>query len=581
MEDNRTKWLILLGALVGVCVISLVCLVGAGLVGGTYFLRSNSDTGTVPVEGEQPDPGSGEMGGEGEGLPQEGVPPVVSKGSNELVLLGADPPTLDPALASDATSATYIVEMFSGLVTLDPELNVVPDIASSWVTNEDGTLYTFTLRDDVSFADGKAVTADDFKYSIERACDPATQSPVSDTYLGDIVGCRDKLRGTAGEVSGVRVVAPQTLEIQIDAPKVYFLAKLTYPTAFVVDRATVESEGRLWASSVPNGTGPFNLAEYSFGEQLVLEPNPNYYGDPKPSVERVSYILSGGSGMTMYETDELDVVGVGLSDLDRVLDPASELNADVREVEQFSIGYIGLNTQLPPFDDPLVRQAFNLAVDKDTLVNVVLRDTVTPAYSIIPPGMPGHSPDLQGLRFDVARAQALLTQSTYGGPDALPDITLHVTGAGGGAVSEQVEAIVEMWNQNLGVSVSIEQTEWATFLFDISRRPNPYQAFSIGWIADYPDPQNFLDIHFHCDSLDNRTGYCNPEVDALLEAARVEQDEAARMEVYRQAEERIVNEGAWVPLWFNKGYILVKPWVNDFLFPPTIVPTLKYITIEQ
>ncbi|MGH2543755.1 MAG: ABC transporter substrate-binding protein, partial [Ardenticatenaceae bacterium] len=206
--------------------------------------------------------------------------------------------------------------------------------------------------------------------------------------------------------------------------------------------------------------------------------------------------------------------------------------------------------------------------------------TVTPAYGIIPPGMPGHNPDLEGLRFDAARAKELLEQSKYGGAEGLPPLTLHVSG-GGGAAGPQVEAIVEMWKQNLGVDVAIEQTEWATFLFDVSRKPNPYQAFSVGWIADYPDPQNFLDILFHCDSLDNKTGYCNPQVDELLEAARVEQDEAQRLELYRQAEELIVQDAAWVPLWFNKGYVLVKPWVEDYLFPPTIVPVLKYVEIAQ
>ena len=465
-------------------------------------------------------------------------------------------------------------------MTLDQEVEVVPDIAAEWSVSEDNTLYTFTLREDVTFADGTPVTADDFKYSIERACDAATLSPVADIYLGDIVGCRDKLQQQASEVSGVRVVDPYTLEIQIDAPKVYFLAKLTYPTAFVVDQTTVEREGNLWASTAPNGSGAFKLVEYSFGERLVLEPNENYYGDPKPSVERVTYILSGGSGMTMYETGEVDVVGVGLSDISRVLDPSSPLNAELREISEFSIGYIGLNAQQPPFDDPLVRQAFNLAVDKESLVSAVLNDTVIPAYGIVPPGMPGHDPDLEGLRFDPEQAQALLAQSSYGSAENLPDITLHVSGAGG-AAGPQIEAIAEMWNRNLGVEVAIEQTEWATFLTDIDRRPNPYQAFSIGWIADYPDPENFLDLLFHCDSLGNRTGYCNEEVDALLEQARVERDANARMALYQQAQEIVVSDAAWVPLWFNKGYVLVKPYVEEYRFPPTIVPTLKYVQLSQ
>jgi oligopeptide transport system substrate-binding protein len=569
MQDNRTKWLIALGALVGLCAISLVCVVIVGLTAFQGYFTTTEIT-TMPaepgvVEGEQPGPRD---------------QPAARRGSNELVLLGADPPTLDPALTTDATSANYIVEMFSGLVTLNMELETVPDIAQEWVVSEDGTVYTFNLRDDTRFADGREVTAEDFKYSWERACAPATQSPVADTYLGDIVGCREKLRGESDEVTGVRVVDAYTLEVTIDAPKVYFLSKLTYPTAFVVDRETIEREGRLWASVNPNGTGPFTLAQYTFGERLVLVPNQNYYGSPAPSVERVTYILSGGSGMTMYETDEIDMVGVGQADIDRVLDPSSPLHNDVREVENLSIGYIGLNSDAPPFDDPLVRQAFTMAIDKQALAEVVLGDRVSPAYGILPTGMPGHNPDLEGLRYDPEQAWALLEQSSYGGPEALPDITFHVVG-GGGSAGPETEAIVEMWRQNLGVEVALEQTEWATFLFDINQRPNPYPLFSLGWIADYPDPENFLDLHFHCDSTYNQTGYCNREVDTLLEEARVEQDEERRMELYQEVEQIVVSESPWIPLWFGRGHVLVKPWVQNYHFPPTIVPTLQYVEIEH
>jgi oligopeptide transport system substrate-binding protein len=574
--QNRTPWLLALGALVGLCVVALLCVV----IGGAAFFYLDSDSSTTDsprpsATRSTSDGGSNNSSGQND---DNGSGLDIPKGSNDLILLGGEPPTLDPALASDATSAQYIVEIFGGLVTLNPDLEIVPDIASDWTISDDGLVYTFNLRDDAKFADGKDVTANDFKYSIERACDPATQSPVADTYLGDIVGCRDKLSGAAGEVSGVQVVDDLTLEITIDAPKVYFLAKLTYPTASVLDRNAVESGGRLWATQQPNGTGPFVLEEYSLGERIVLVPNPNYFGDPKPSIDRATFILSGGSGMTMYETDEIDITGVGIADLDRVLDPNEPLNADLLEVTTFSSSYVGLNSDTPPFDDPLVRQAFNHATDKDTIVRVVGRGISIPAYGVLPPGFPGFNDGLAGLEYDPERARQLLAESSYSGPDSLPDITIHVSG-GGGTPSEEVEALVAQWEENLGVTINIEQTEWATFLFDISQKPNPYQMYSVAWIADYPDPQNFLDILFHCDSFDNRTGYCNEEVDALLEQARVEQDQDARFELYQQAEQIIVNDGAWIPLWYGKGYVLVKPWVKNYYFPAAIVSKLKYVEI--
>ncbi|RME13442.1 MAG: peptide ABC transporter substrate-binding protein, partial [Ardenticatenia bacterium] len=418
MNNDSDRTLAIVLALGGVVMALFLCV---ALVGGAFFLWQRSDMvdeGTLSVQEPTTQPETGETSGS-------------TGGGGLLRLPGGEPPTLDPALTSDATSAEYIVELFSGLVTINPDtLAVEPDIAKSWDISDDGTVYTFHLRDDVTFANGRPVTANDFKYSLERSCDPRTQSPVADTYLGDIVGCREKLRGQADDVRGVRVVDDYTLEITIDSPKVYFLAKLTYPTAFVVDRETVEKGGRTWATDNPNGTGPFVLKEYTFGERLVLDPNPRYYGDPKPAVS-VIYLLSGGSAMTMYETDELDAVPVGLADIARVQDPADPLNKELVTFNTLSLGYVGLNNQQPPFDDPKVRQAFAQAVNVDTLANVVLEGIVEPAHSILPPGMPGYNPDVRAYDYDPDAARQALAESSYGSAENLPDITLHISGAGG------------------------------------------------------------------------------------------------------------------------------------------------------
>ena len=177
-----------------------------------------------------------------------------------LTRLWSDPPTLDPHLTTDATSATVIIEVFGGLVTIGPDLNIVPDLAERWDVTNEGTVYTFHLRQDAVFHNGKPVTAQDFKWSIERVANPLTAAPVADQYLGDIVGFNERLNGDADEVSGVRVIDQHTLEITIDSPKSYFLAKLTYPSAFVLDQENVET-GRRWFRE-PNGTGPFKLENY-------------------------------------------------------------------------------------------------------------------------------------------------------------------------------------------------------------------------------------------------------------------------------------------------------------------------------
>ncbi len=497
-----------------------------------------------------------------------------------LNLPGGEPPPLDPALTQDATSATYIVEIFSGLVTLDQDLEVVPDIAASWELSDDGTTYTFHLRDDAKFHDGKPVTAQDFKYSIERACDPATGSVVADTYLGDIVGAQTKLRGQTHEVSGVVAIDDHTLEITIDSPKAYFLSKLTYPTAFVVDQENVEGRAQPWTDQ-PNGTGPFRLAEYELGLRIVLERDEAYYGTLKPALERVNFVLAGGSAMTMYETDELDAVPVGLADVERVLDPSNPLNEELSiTMPMLSIYYIGFNVEKPPFDDQKVRQAFNYAIDKDKYVEVVWKKMQLKAEGVLPPGMPGYNEALQGYPYDPEKARQLIAESKYGDASNLPEITLNVSGAGG-AAARQVSAIVEMYKQNLGVDIAIQQTEWATYLWDV--RAHRYQMFGLtaGWIADYPDPQDFLDILFHSESRNNDMEYANPEVDRLLEEARGEQDFEKRMALYQQVEEIVLEDAPIVPLTHDADYWLTKPYVEGMTYPPVIIPKLKYVSINK
>ena len=569
---NNRKWLILVIVAIVAC-LGLTC-VGMGTFGlattvGPQWLEKLGLRGRTPAaEATKAIAG-----------PTETPLPPKTTGAT-LTLPGGEPPTLDPSLSQDATSARYIVEIFSGLVTLDKDLNVVPDIAESWDVSEDGTVYTFHLRKNVRFHDGKPVTAKNFKYAIERACDPRTGSVTADTYLGDIVGAKAKLRGQANEVKGVEVLDDYTLRITIDAPKPYFLAKLTHSTAFALDPENVERGGRTWTDH-PNGTGPFRLAEYRLGERIVLERNPYYYREPKPKLERVVFILAGGSAMTMYENGELDAVLVGLTDIERATDPANPLHKELTIAPTLSTFYLGFNVTQPPFDDVKVRQAFNYALDKQKIIDVVYKKTVPVARGIVPPNMPGYdNSDLKPLEFDLDKAKQLIAESKYGSVDNFPEITLYTTGAGG-ATSRVIEAIVGMYEKNLGIKIGIEQTDWATFLVEISRPENPYQMYSLGWIADYPDPQNFLDVLFHSESMDNHMGYSNPEVDRLLEEARTEQDHDKRMALYHKAEQMILNDVPWVPLHYDVEYWLTKPYVKGMIYPPMIIPRLQYVSISK
>ena len=493
--------------------------------------------------------------------------------------LWADPPTLDPALVTDGTSYAIVIELFSGLVKLTGESDdpIAMDLAESYSVSNEGKTYKFILKNDLKFSDGSPLTASDFKWSWERAALPETESPIVDEFLGDIIGVQAIIDGEATTAEGIEVIDDHTLQVTIDAPKPYFIAKLTYPIAFVVNADNVTSGGENWTDD-PVGTGPFVLKSYSIGERMILSKNSNYWGDPA-YLDEVHMLLAGGSAMAMYENDEIDITGIGLSDLERVTDPEEELSKDVVEVPpSFSTSYIGFNVEEAPFDDVHFRRALNFAVDKQLVANAVFSDLVRPATGVIPPGFVGFNPDLEGLAFDEEKAKEELAKSKYADPETRPRIVITLPGTGG-SPSLTTEVVADMWRRTLEVDVEIQQVEWATFLQDLHR--NRLQAFSLAWQADYPDPHTFVDVLFRTGSSINNTNYSNPEVDALLEQANIEADPVRRIKLYQEAEEMIVEDAAWLPLWWGvEGKVLVKQRVGGMTFPPLSVPIYQYVYID-
>ena len=382
--------------------------------------------------------------------------------------LWSDPPTLDPHLTKDTTSAGIVVEIFSGLVGLSTDLELVADLAETWDIDSTGTIYTFKIRENAKFHNGKNVTADDVKWSFERSASKETASPVAETYLGDIVGLKDYMEGKTDSIKGLKVIDQQTIQITIDAPKPYFLAKLSYPTSYVLDRDVVTAGGRNWWLENPVGTGPFKLTEYKIGERIVLTRNDDYHLGPI-DIHKIEMYLGGGQSMAMYENDEIDITGVGLFDLERVLDKQEPLNKDlVIAPPGFSISYIGFNTTMPPFDDKKFRQALNHAIDKKMIAKDVLSDLVVPAYRILPIGFPGRSENIDGLSYDQDLAKQLLKESKYSDSSSRPRITITVPGTGG-TLGLDLEVILEMWKQTLDIEVEIQQVEWATFLEELDK----------------------------------------------------------------------------------------------------------------
>ncbi len=496
-------------------------------------------------------------------------------GSGVLKLYGIDPYTLDPAVAGDGNSHDFIVQIFNGLVRLDDNLEPAPDIAERWELSPDRRTYTFYLRKDVRFHDGRGVTAADFKYSWERACDPATGSNTAGTYLGDIIGVKDVIEGKTKEISGVKVVSDYVLQVTIDAPRSYFLSRLTYTTAFVVDKANA-AKGKEWWRQ-PSGTGPFKLKEWQENTRLVLERNVSFYGDIA-GVARVEFGLWSGVPMNLYETGEIDAAPVSVPYIDRVTDNAGPFYTELQVTPELSFYWIGFNPTRPPFDDVNVRRAFTLAADRDKVVSLAFRNLVQRADGILPPGLPGYNENLVGLGYDVARAKELIKQSKYGDVSRLPPITLTTTGYGGN-IASYLEAIITDWRKNLGVEVTVRQLEPERFLYHLKEEKD--ELFDMGWIADYPHPQDFLDVLFRTGTENNYAEYSNPAVDALLDKAALEADHEKSLELYRQAEQLLVDDAAVMPLWFGQSYVLVKPYVTSYRLNPMGFAWLNKVSVGK
>lgn len=489
---------------------------------------------------------------------------------------GIDPVTLDPAMSRETRSHQFVAQIYSGLTRLDDGLRIQPDLAAGWSISDDGTVYTFTLREGITFHDGTPITAEDVQYSLERATDPALLSPTALTYLGDIVGVQEKLEGEASSISGIEVLDSRRIRITIDAPKAYFLAKLTYPTAAVTDRRNVESGGAEWWRD-PNGSGPFKLRTWEEGEVLVLERHDGYLTVPI-KLKFAMFRILAGIPFNMYEAGSVDVAGVGGADIDRARDPDNKFSDQLQILPQLSVSYIGFNTQRPPFDDPLVRRAFAMAVDRERLISVVYESVVQEAKGILPPGLPGYNPGLQPLPYDPEGAPRLIEQSSYGSVEALPEIVLTTAGLGG--LPGDLAFILDGWVNDLGVTVSVRQLDPTTYFYRLSEELD--NLYASGWVADYPDPENFLDILFHSGNLTNNPGgYENAEVDTLLEQARVEQDWPTRQAYYWQAEQLLVNDAAAIPLVHDVQYLLVKPYVGGLQVSPLGYIVLNNIEIGE
>jgi oligopeptide transport system substrate-binding protein len=377
-------------------------------------------------------------------------------------------------------------------------------------------------------------------------------------------------------MSGVQAVDDHTLRVTIDKPRAYFLSKLAQPVAFVVDRENVDS-GQGWRRA-PNGTGPFRVNGWEAGRLLLLERNELYYRE-RAKVSYVAFLLSGGYSTQMYELGQVDVTGISIYDLERVTDPTNELHSQLAIFPEYSISYLGFNTTKAPFNDVRVRQALCLAVDKDRVVKEALLDSVDVARGILPPGMMGYDAGFKGLSYDVAAAKALLAEAGYG-PGGNPLKIVVTLPGSAGEVSADLTAVLYQWQVNLGAEVEVRQLDGGQYFDRLNEEKD--DVFFFGWSADYPDPQDFLDVLFRSGSVNDDGEYKSAAYETLLDEAAVEPNAGVRATLYREAEAKLIAEdAACLPLYFGKSYLLIKPRVKGYTISPLGFPLLANVSVSD
>ncbi len=486
------------------------------------------------------------------------------EGVNEL-------PSIDPPNAGASQSVAVINLIFEGLVKLDGNLNVVPAGAESWEITNGGKSFVFKIRDGLKFADGTPVTAEDFAYSLNRAFSPDYANGATGYYLSNIVGATDVTEGKADSISGVTVVDPMTLQIDVNVPATFFLYQLTFASSYVVPRQLVESDPQNWTDKA-YGTGPFMVKEWNHNQQLTLVPNPNYYlGAPALSEIRMPFIQDASTALKLYQTGELDITGAFNFPTDSLAEVQGQ--SDFKQVNQFFVTYIGFNNAKTPFNDVRVRQAFAQAVDKNILVDQVLGGAVVRSDTLIPPGMPGYNADAKIQAFDATAAQALLAEAGYAGGANFPKIAFSINNQDPN-YAKIAAFLQQQWKENLNVDVEINTLELATFNEVLTATANDPAAdgaldfYLSVWGADYPDPQNFVSQQLRTDVGNNNGHYSNAEFDALVDQADVEPDLAKRLPLYQQAEQIALTEVGWLPLYYGKTNLLLRDTVQGLVVTP-------------
>lgn len=488
-----------------------------------------------------------------------------------VIINGAEPESLDPAIITGFAEMRIVSAMFEGLTRLNAKTAAAePSLAERWEVSPDGLTYTFHIRSNAVWSTGESITADDFVYSWIRALDPATASD----YAGQLFYLKNAEDFNAGKIKdpnlvGAHAVDAHTLRVELNHPTAFFLDVCALQVAAAVPRWTIEKYGDRWLMTRPlPSSGAYELVDWRLNDKVRLKKNPRYWDAANTQLELVDILPVGlpNTALSLYETGAADVIW------DKDLLPTEQFDAIKQRPDSHTFTYLGtyffrFNVTKKPFDDARVRRALAMAIDRDRLTRRVTKAGEVPTDHLTPDGTANYHPP-HGLSYDPEQARKLLAEAGYPGGKNFPRFQYMFNAAAGGAAKIHQMIAVEMqqmWRENLGIEVDLQPVEVKVLYANQSALD--YDVCRSSWVGDYNDANTFLSMFTSTDG-NNRTGWKNPRYDELIQEANLQTDKKKREELFQQAERLLVaDEAPIVPLYFYSGFNLFNPAKIEGIYP--------------
>lgn len=512
-----------------------------------------------------------------------------SAGEKELrVQVGPNPETVDPALNSAVDGGNMLLHAFECLLTVAEDGSLQPGCAETWETSEDGLTWTFHLRDGLKWSDGSDLTAEDFVYSWKRVCDPQVAAPYAETVLGMVKGYEDAVKG---DLDALAVTAPdaKTLQVEMEAPCTFFGSLAAFATLSPVQKATIETNGDAWATAPETyvSNGPFYMTEWEQGSHITFSKNPYYWDKDKIKLDKLTFVLieDANAAYSAYQTGEIDFI----KDVPTEEIPSLQGNEEFHVDPIIGTYYINLNCDKDIFKDAKVRKALSLAIDRKYVAETIMQGTYSPAGSFIGPGWQdtdgsefeananGGKPyiDVDNYEANLEEAKKLMADAGYPNGEGFPKISYSTNDSG--YHKPVAEYLQEAWAK-LGVDMDVNMVEWASFT--PMRRNGEYDVARNGWVGDYADPSNMLDLLYSSNG-NNDGKYNNPEYDKAMEESRTTVDPAARSAALHKAEDILMEDAGCIPVAYYNDFYLQNPKISGMWHSTTGYWYFMYADIAE